>query len=213
MRFLRFFFWLAALAAVVVGILRLTVLRWWQVPIDDPILEASITPSLSGGDWVLLWRATAPAFGSLVVCPDPEEAGRVIIGRLVGEQGDTIAIDGAKVSVNERDMRTESRCNDETFHLAEPSTGKQVQQHCDMEATGAVVHMRGTLQELARQPLPVSRQVSEGKVFLVSDNRAYPFDSRHYGSVDRARCKETIFFRLVSRNGFPDEKARFSYIR
>lgn len=213
MRLLRFLFWLAAILGVLVGVLRLTVLRWWQVPTDDPLLEASITPTLRGGDWVLLWRATPPSFGSLVLCPDPQEAGRVIVGRLVGEQGDTVAIEGATVSVNERAMRPESACTDATFRLTEPSTGQQIVQHCDVEATGSVAHMRGNLQELARQPLPVSRQVGDGKVFLVSDNRAYPFDSRHYGAVDRARCKETIFFRLVSRDGYPDEKQRFTYIR
>lgn len=213
MRFSRFLFWSTALVAVIIGILRLTVLRWWQVPADDPLLEASITPTLQGGDWVLLWRASPPSFGSLVLCPDPQEAGRVIIGRVLGEEGDTVSIDGALVTVNGRDVRTERRCSEATFRLRDPSTGQQVIQHCDLENAGGVAHMRGTLQELNRRPLAVSRQIGEGQFFLVSDNRAYPFDSRHYGAVDGKTCKEWIFFRLVSKNGFPDEKQRFTYIR
>src|SRR5262245_20912004 len=142
MRFARFVFWCTALAAVIVGILRLTVLRWWQVPtrVDDPILATSITPTLAGGDWVLLWRASPPRFGSLVLCPDPQEAGRVIIGRVLGEEGDTVAVDGAKVTVNDKDLRTERRCNESTFKLTDPNTGNAVLQHCDMEAAGSVAH-------------------------------------------------------------------------
>jgi hypothetical protein len=55
--------------------------------------------------------------------------------------------------------------------------------------------------------------VGPGKTFLVSDNRRFPYDSRNYGSVDSSTCKESIFFRLVSKNGFLDVKPRFTYIR
>jgi signal peptidase I len=212
MRFLRFLFWATVIAAAIIGVLRLTALRWWQVPIDDPLLEASVTPTLAGGDWVLLWRASPPSFGSLVLCPDPQEAGRVIIGRVLGEAGSTVTIDGAQVTLDGRIIRTERRCSESTFQLRDPSTGQAVIQHCDMEATGGVVHMRGTLEDLNRRPVGTIRQVAEEHVFLVSDNRGYPFDSRHYGAVERKTCKEWIFFRLVSKNGFPDEKQRLTYI-
>jgi signal peptidase I len=213
MRFLRFLFWATVIVGAIIGVLRLTALRWWQVPTDDPLLEASVTPTLAGGDWVLLWRATPPRYGSLVLCPDPQEAGRVIIGRVLGEDGDTVSIDGARVTVNNRDVPTERRCSEATFQLRDPSTGEAVIQHCDMEAAGGVAHLRGTLENLNRRPVGTTRQVSEGQFFLVSDNRGYPFDSRHYGAVERRTCKEWIFFRLVSKNGFPDEKQRFTYIR
>jgi signal peptidase I len=213
MRLPRFLFWTTLIVAAIVGGLRLTALRWWQIPTDDPLLEASVTPTVAGGDWVLLWRASPPSFGSLVLCPDPQEAGRVIVGRILGESGDTVTIDGARVSVNGVDVRTERRCTDPTFRLLDPNTGQAVIQHCDMEAAGARVHMRGTLENLDRRPAGTTRQVPEGHIFLVSDNRGYPFDSRHYGAVERRTCKEWIFFRLVSKNGFPDEKERFTYIR
>jgi len=213
MRILRFLVWTTVIVGAIAGGLRLTVLRWWQVPTDDPILEASITPTLAGGDWVLLWRASPPSFGSLVLCPDPQEAGRVIIGRILGESGDDVTVDGAAVTVNGREIRNERRCSEDTFRFRDPSTGQTVIQHCDIEAAGGVAHMRGTLQDLSRRPLGASRKVAEDHVFLVSDNRGYPFDSRHYGSVPRATCKEWFFFRLVSRNGFPDEKPRFTVVR
>ena len=61
------------------------------------------------------------------------------------------------------------------------------------------------------------QQLTDGEtveeVFLVSDNRRFPYDSRRFGSLDAESCKESIFFRLVSKNGFLDVKPRFTYIR
>ena len=210
-KFLNGLFWIAALLAVVVGAARLIAIRWWQIPADDPIVEASIAPTLRGGDWVLLWRATPPRFGALAVCPDPEDDSRVVMGRLIGEEGDQLAIEGERIEINDHAAATETACP--AFHVKDPSTGSDVQQPCDMEAIGGVLHMRGGLGGTNRVTLKTSRTVGEGKAFLVSDNRAYPYDSRNFGPVDRATCKETILFRVVGVGGFADEKSRLTYIR
>lgn len=204
------------LASLVVGaviaIARLTVLRWWRVPMDDPYLEASIAPTLRGGDLVLLWRATAPNFGALVVCPDPEDASRVVIGRIVGEGGDRVSIDGDHLEINDRSVHTERACSDATFEVEDPSTGSPVEQPCIIEDLGGVGHMRGGSPGKGGPPAS-TREVGQGKTYLVSDNRRFPYDSRNYGSLDSASCKESIFFRVVSKRGFLDVKPRFTYIR
>ena len=69
---------------VLVAALRATAIRWWRVPDDDPYLEASIAPSLRGGDLVLLWRLTEPTLGNLVICPEPKHTDRMVVGRMVG---------------------------------------------------------------------------------------------------------------------------------
>ena len=46
------------IAGIFIGLARLTVLRWWRVPNNDPYLTASISPSVRGGDLILLWRLT-----------------------------------------------------------------------------------------------------------------------------------------------------------
>jgi len=209
--FTKLFVITAVVLGVLTGVGRLFAFRWWQIPDDDPVLTASITPTVHGGDWVLLWRATRPSFGALVVCPDPEDESRVVIGRLVGEEGDTVSVDGARVRINDHDAQTETTCHDITFHVQEPTNGTEVEQRCVLEEMGGVLHMKGELSGL-RQPQATTRTVGEGKVFLVSDNRAFPQDSRQYGSVDRDSCKESIFFRLVSKEGFMDVKNRFTYI-
>jgi hypothetical protein len=55
--------------------------------------------------------------------------------------------------------------------------------------------------------------VPPGHVYLVSDNRLFPYDSRDFGPVEARSCKETVFFRLVGRGGFFDAKTRFTYVR
>jgi signal peptidase I len=204
---------LAALAGVLIGIARLTAIRWWRVPMDDPALEASVAPTLRGGDLVLLWRATPPAFGALVVCPDPEDPARVVIGRIVGEGGDKVTIDGDQLEINDRSVHTETACSQAVFQVADPSTGSIVEQSCVIEDLGGVGHMRGSTSNAKGGPPPSTREVGQGKTYLVSDNRRFPYDSRRYGSLDASTCKESIFFRIVSKAGFFDVKPRFTYIR
>jgi hypothetical protein len=82
-----------------------------------------------------------------------------------------------------------------------------------MEEIGEKLHMRGHHASLQEKKGRLERRVAPGSVFLLSDNRVKPFDSRHFGTVDRQSCKETIFFRLVSERGFFDAPRRLTYIR
>ena len=209
----RVLLWTAAVVGVFVGLARLTVLRWWTVPTDDPVLDASIAPTLRGGDVVLLWRFTPPRFGSLVVCPDPDDSSSVVVGRIVAEERDKLVVEGDNVEINDQRAATEHACGERIFTVVHPQTGNEVEQFCEVEALGGVSHMRGTVQGMGAIRQRTERDVGEGKVYLVSDNRAFPFDSRQYGSVDRETCKESIFFRLWSKEGFFDVKNRFTYVR
>ena len=65
--------WAVISIVAVVVLFRLTALRWWKVPADDPYLVASVAPTLRAGDWVLLWRLTPPSPGSLTLCPEPKQ--------------------------------------------------------------------------------------------------------------------------------------------
>jgi signal peptidase I len=206
-------------AVVVLGLLvaglRLTCLRWWQVPEDDPDLAASIAPTLAAGDWVILWRASAPGFGDLVTCPDPENPGDVFIGRIAGEPGDALEVDDTgNITVNKARARSEHACETPKFMVDNPRNGEPVELRCDIELLGGVHHQRALVPSTGGlRPAPVKREVDPGSVFLVSDNRAHPFDSRDFGPVPRASCNETIVFRLVSRLGFSNVRTRLSWIQ
>ena len=207
--------WVLVVLAVIVGVARAVAIRWWRVPADDPYLEASIAPTLRGGDLVILWRLTEPLYGDLVVCPEPgAEDGRIVIGRIVAQGGDTVEIKRGFLLINGRRPRTESACNERLFSALDPETENEVKQHCEMVELGSSTHMRGGI--IAGAPLPNgldATEINPEQVFLLSDNRQFPYDSRDYGAVDLANCKESIVFRLTSKAGFFDVDRRLEVVR
>lgn len=209
--FWRFLFWSALVVAVLVGFARAVAIRWWRVPSEDPWLEASITPTLQGGDWILLWRLTRPHSGDLVLCPEPKHPERVVIGRIAAVAGEALEIQGDQLKLNRRRVATESSCYEDTFTAIDPQTRTHVEQRCEMEELGARLHMRGNRVREAEPPTSVT--VENDHVYLVSDNRQLSYDSRDYGPVERATCTEKVFFRLVSKDGFKDVKSRLTFIR
>ena len=211
---LRVLLWSVAVIAAIIGMARAVAIRWWRIPVTEEYawLAASVTPSLRGGDLILLWRLTEPSYGDLVLCPDPEVPERVVVGRIVGEEEDDIKINGSRLTVNNKAIPTESNCFESKFVVADPQTGIEHEQHCRMEVVGSRTHQRGDA-DAKVAPLTVEATVPEGKVYLVSDNRQFPYDSRDFGPVERASCKETVVFRLVGAEGFSDPKTRFMFIR
>jgi signal peptidase I len=206
---LRITAWTLLILGALVGVLRLTCIRWWQLPLSDPYFEASVAPSLRGGDWVLLWRATAPAFGDLVLCPEPK-TNRPVIGRIIAEGGDHLKIDGANVTINNHAIETETACD--RFRVHDPASGAEVDQGCAVEVVGSHTHIRGNAPAELLKSFDTEVDVPRGQVFLFSDNREFPYDSRQFGVVDRSTCIETVFFRLLSKDGFFDVPNRLSLI-
>jgi signal peptidase I len=92
-----------------------------------------------------------------------------------------------------------------------PSSGEEVAMSCGVVSMGGGWHYRGTVPSF-----PVTRtfneEVGPGKVYLVSDNRSFHDDSRDFGQLERASCKERIVFRLWSKRGWKDTKTRLEYI-
>lgn len=211
-RILRSLLSLALLLGVLIGAARLTVLRWWQVPIDDADLGASLAPTLWPGDWIILWRLTPPGFGDLVLCPDPDDPLAPVIGRIAAEGGDDLKVapDG-QLEVNGVRILSEQACSPREFLVPDPSSGEPTKLSCDIERIGGVSHKRGT-GGLSQRPSSRDVEVPDDHVYLVSDNRQHPFDSRHFGALPRSSCKERVLFRLVSHEGFFDVERRLTLI-
>jgi signal peptidase I len=209
----RFLFWVTLVIGGVIGLARLTAIRWWRVPNNDPFLTASMSPSVRGGDLVLLWRLTKPGFSDLVMCPEPKHPERVVVGRIVGVGRDEVEVNGADITVNHKRQPVEGNCAERTFIEHDPGTGVEVEQHCSIEDLGGSTSLRGEVPAEAVRPADVKTVVPDNQLWLVSDNRLFPYDSRDYGAVPEETCRETVFFRLVSSKGFFDPSSRNQYIR
>lgn len=212
-KLLRTLFWLALVVGGVGGLLRAFVVKLWTVPTDDPMLAASIAPSLAPGDVVLLFHAKRPGFGELVRCVDPQEPRRFVIGRIAAEGGDTLEIRGGNLVINGTNASIEHGCDEKTVTVNDPNTGSPVEMPCSVEELGSVAHKRAFKPlEGMSEPEPLKRTIQNGFVFLVSDNRSQPDDSRMYGAVPIDSCDSRIIFRIWGSKGFADEATRFTWI-
>ena len=207
----RFAMWAVIGIIAVVVLFRMTSIRWWKVPEDDPYLAASVAPALRAGDWVLLWRLSEPVAGALVLCPEPKHAERVVVGRIIGEEGQKVTVSGTNVEVDGKRLPSEGGCSKQRFTVKAPRGG-DIELRCTTEVVGGTVHERGEAEAIAELPI-FEATVGAGEALLVSDNRRFPYDSRDFGLVDRATCKETVFFRLIGSEGFFHRPTRFTYIR
>lgn len=207
-KFLKGLAWVVGILAVIVGLGRLLLFRVWRVP-EDPMMAASLAPTLEAGDLVLVLFRGERVVGDLVRCPHPEEPTRWISGRITGIAGDRVLVDGGFVQVNGRKYRTTEAC---------------VENHLEVTGLGGVkntlscsrVEFAGGWHFIA-MPLDgaVSNEstVGAGRYYLVSDNRNDSFDSRDFGTVPAETCTEKIVFRLWGKNGFFDDERRFEYVR
>ncbi len=210
-KLLRILVWTVVIAGAILGLLRLTAIRWWRVPSNDPWFQTSVTPTLQAGDLVVLWRLTRPTQYDLVLCPEPGAPTRVVLGRVMGEGNDLVSADQTGLSINGRHVRTERACG--TFTVRDPRTAAEYEQTCSMEDVEGRLHPRGNQIPEAGPPAPLKTvKVPPGKFFLLSDNRQFPLDSRDFGVVDAASCKETVVFRLWGAKGYFDGSRRFDWI-
>ena len=211
-KYLRFLAWTALIVGIIVGALRYLLFKTWVVPSDDKVLAASIAPTLAPGDFVLIMHSKSPVFGDLVRCVDPEEPRRFVIGRIGGEQSDKVVIEGRTVFVNERRSASETSCAERVVQIEEPTTGSPIDIHCDIEDLAGIAHMRGS-RPVEYSGSRVEKVVPPGMVWLISDNRYYPLDSRIYGALPRESCDAVVVYRLWSAKGFMDADHRLMFIR
>jgi signal peptidase I len=189
------------------------VIRWVRLPTNDPVFEASVTPSLSGGDLIVLWRLGHPSFADLVLCPEPGHPERYVIGRIAGLPGDQVVLKDGDPMVNDKTFVFERNCDPTYFDVMHPDQpGELVKQQCEVEDMAGHLHKTGAVGGHRVLPEDLTFDVPEGQYFLLSDNRLFPFDSRHYGFVPRESCGEMVVLRLVSRRGWKDSPNRLRYI-
>lgn len=209
-KLLKGLLWTVGILALILGVLRATVLDVWTVP-SDPRLAAAAGPTLQGGDVVVMLTRGTPELGELVRCPDPETPQAYVLGRLSGFENDIVEIDAGTLYLNGKRYGSESSCPKPSFTIEHPSSGSEIEMKCDVVSIGGGWHYRGT----ANRASPIAKthtEVGRGMVYLLSDNREYHDDSRDFGTLPRSSCTQRVVFRLWGKSGFKDTERRFTYI-
>ena len=199
--------WFLVLVAIFVGVI-LVIFEPWTVPIDDATLSASVEPTMSGGDWVLVARSANPNEG-LVRCADPDAPGRYVVGRIMARAGSTVDFAGGNVQIDKKVPPAPYACETAKVTMKNPSSGDDVELNCFVEELAGGTH------ESLRGAGIVDRdshsEVQNGTVFVVSDNRVIHLDSRDFGAVNPTTCQR-IYLRVAGSNGIFDAKKRFTVL-
>lgn len=206
---LKFLAWVAVILAVATGLLYAFVFDVWTVPSDDPMESASIEPTLSAGDVVLVSRHTSVARGNLLRCADPQAPGRFVIARAIGTSGEKLEIRDEVVSLDGKRLPSPRACDVPETILHDPQSDDDVPMRCSVEDFGERDFW--ALRAAGRTEPPTSAVVELGRWYLVSDDRHIHVDSRDFGQIDPATCLH-IVFRLEGRDGFGDQKKRLTVI-
>lgn len=206
---LKFLVWAVAVVGGVLLALYWLLFDVWRVPSDDPLLSASIEPTLTGGDLLVLSRHGVPGRSELLRCPDPQAPGRYVVARAIAWSGETLLLDNEIASVDGRRTPSPHACNPPTRTMQDPSTKDDVELSCAIEDYGGTEF---TVLRAAEHPEPPTKTtVERDRWYLVSDNRHLHLDSREYGPIDARAC-EHIIFRIVGRGGMADRQSWLSII-
>ena len=211
--FVRFVVWFALFGVAMVAGLRAICIDFWTMPNDDALLSLSVMPTLEAGDRLILFRLGTPGFGDVVRCPDPEQPGKYVVGRILGEQGDRIVAETGNVTVNEKFIGTRRACIPPQISVVDPKTSEAVELSCEIEEAGGTEYTRLRATTPPLNPTPYKVRVPDGQVFLASDNRHYHDDSRDFGPVPKASCNQRVIFRLWSARGWFDDTRRLTIVK
>lgn len=198
--------WLAAILGAITLLLYLFVFDTWVVPGDDPLLTASILPTLSPEDRILTRRGSDPVVGELARCQVPDGSGKYTIGRVFGRPGDTVEITNERVTVNGKYTKVMFGCG--TVSAVHPVSGDAVPLTCSVEDNGAFTY--SVLAHPEYRESSRAAKVEPGQAYLVSDNRHIHKDSRDFGPVALATC-EHVVFRLWGRS-YGESSHRFNVL-
>jgi signal peptidase I len=185
---------------IIVGGIAFGILKLWYVDIVE-VGHNGMAPTMIIGDRVLVWRNARLERNDIALCRHPTEEGRYVIGRVLLETGESLAIDRGMMRRNSfrigRDIRGEVDFVDgETGRSARYTWGVE-------EIADTQTHLFFEHADRA----PVIRDQSQVRgLFLLGDNRAHVGeDSRAFGVVQPVSCVGQVFLRAGAGEGLPDE--------
>jgi signal peptidase I len=205
----NFLVWVTFIGAVIGAGLYAFVIEVWTVPSDDPLFASSIEPTIHAGDVLVVMKQPSIERGNLVRCPDPQSAGRFVVGRAVARGGEELQIVEGSITVDHSHTSSPRGCDAPLHNVFDPATNQTVALRC------AVQEYAGrdfeALMPTGQHDPSVSVTVEAGKWFLVSDDRHIHLDSRDFGAVEPGRCQR-LALRLYGAGGLGDGESRFTFI-
>ena len=208
---LKFLLWTLGILAVLAGIGRAFLFETWTVPMD-PVLAASVAPTLRGGDYVLVLTVGDVKWGDLVRCTDPDHADRYAVGRVMGMPGDDVEIKAGVLRVNGMRYDAVEACKETKIEVLHPDSETPVEMHCSRVEIGNNWHFRATGTKYVA-PNDVHHTTSSNHYYLLSDNRDFHDDSRDFGDISTELCTQRVFFRLWGKDGWLNSEERLTVIR
>src|SRR5271170_389092 len=196
---LNFLVWIAAIGGIVWGALYWFLIDVWTVPKDDPLLSASIQPTLQPGDLLIIMRQPSVDRGNLVRCADPQTPGRFVVGRAMAKGGEHVEIGGGSVTVDKSHSSTQHACDRSVWSVFDPGTNDNVDLKCSSQEYAGRDYDELYSSDI-KDP-PVDTVVETGKWYLVSDDRHVHLDSRDFGAIDPRTCQHVVL-RVIGAGGF-----------
>ncbi len=160
----------------------------------------AMAPTVVAGDTILVWRGARLEHGSIALCRHPTEAGRWVMGRVMGLRGQSLREDRGVLHVDGRRTSHDIRGTVEFFDV---DVNANVRMRWGWEELGNDDHL--FFDRLGRR-FSMRAVTNIQGLYLLSDNRtARGEDSRTFGVVQEGSCTGAAFMRVIATDGVPAE--------
>ncbi len=171
--------WFVGVCGAAAMVLYLFVFDVWMVPKDDPLLSASIEPTLSAGDVVVLTRHSTAQRGYLLRCDDPQTVGRFVVARAMARPGEKFELRDEVVTIDGSRTPSPRGCDPPSALLFDPRINEDIPLTCSVEEFGMMAY--SALRASDHPEPPTRATIEPDRWFLVSDDRHIHLDSRDFG--------------------------------
>lgn len=150
----------------------------------------SMVPNLVAGDTFLVLTRGLLGPGEVAVCQDPENPDKMVVGRIIGVPGSTVAINANRIIVN---GAMQNYPSSDILIYEDNTSGEQLEFSVSVveELVGGHFYPVAFMERAGDRDLP-TYTVGEG-FFLLGDNRNRARDSRHFGEVPIESCLGKAF--------------------
>lgn len=204
--FLKLIFWVAVVAAI------LFVIGWAFLFEVHRAEDNTMAPNIVRGDEYLVYIHSNLETATPVVCADPRDESKKVVGRIIGLPGDKVSFSRAGLYINGTQVEQESE--GEYILVDDTNTGApQTVELRELIETIGMIRFRILWPESGRSRRRYLREktVPDDTFYLIGDNRAFGVDSRTYGPVKISSCigRPLLIYKPAESSGDAGRGNRF----